>query len=194
MKRVAILGGSFNPVHNGHLGIARCVVEQGLAEEIWLMVSPRNPLKEDAGLLDENIRFEMVRRAVERMPGVVACDFEFHLPRPSYTWKTLEAVAQAYPDYSFSLVIGSDNWCLFPRWAHYQEILRRYSLVVYPREGFPVDVSELPHGVRLLDAPTFSWSSTIVRHRLEQGEDISDMVPPAVMGCLETLYPTRSRS
>jgi len=187
MKRIAVFGGSFNPVHYGHIGVARRVMEENLADEVWLMVSPRNPLKEQSGLLDEGVRLDLVRLAVADVPGVVACDFEFALPRPSYSWQTLAALTKTYPEASFSLVIGSDNWLLFPKWAHYEEILDRYSLIVYPRPGFFVRASSLPDNVRLLDAPLFPWSSTDVRNRLRQGGDISDMVPPGVAERLRNL-------
>lgn len=187
MKRIAVFGGSFNPVHYGHIGVARRVMEENLADEVWLMVSPRNPLKEQSGLLDERIRLDLVRLAVADVPGVVACDFEFALPRPSYSWQTLAALTKIYPEASFSLVIGSDNWLLFPKWAHYEEILDRYSLIVYPRPGFFVRASSLPDNVRLLDAPLFPWSSTDVRNRLRQGGDVSDMVPPSVAERLRNL-------
>lgn len=180
MKRIAVFGGSFNPVHYGHVGVARRVMEENLADEVWLTVSPRNPLKEQSGLLDERLRLELVRLAVADVPGAEASDFEFALPRPSYSWQTLAALTEAYPEASFSLVIGSDNWLLFPKWAHYEEILARYSLIVYPRPGFSVRASSLPDNVRLLDAPLFPWSSTDIRNRLRQGGDVSDMVPPSV--------------
>lgn len=180
MKRIAVFGGSFNPVHYGHVGVARRVMEENLADEVWLTVSPRNPLKEQSGLLDERLRLELVRLAVADVPGAEASDFEFALPRPSYSWQTLAALTEAYPEASFSLVIGSDNWLLFPKWAHYEEILDRYSLIVYPRPGFSVRASSLPDNVRLLDAPLFPWSSTDIRNRLRQGGDVSDMVPPSV--------------
>lgn len=187
MKRIAVFGGSFNPVHYGHIGVARRVMEENLADEVWLMVSPRNPLKEQSGLLDERIRLDLVRLAVADVPGVVACDFEFALPRPSYSWQTLTALTRTYPEVSFSLVIGSDNWLLFPKWAHYEEILDRYSLIVYPRPGFFVRASSLPDTVRLLNAPLFPWSSTDVRNHLRQGGDVSDMVPPSVAERLRNL-------
>lgn len=180
MKQIAIFGGSFNPIHRGHIGVARGVIEQGLADEVWLMVSPCNPLKRETELLDGHIRFEMVRRAVEDMQGLVASDFELSLPLPSYTWRTLRALEETWPHCRFLLLIGADNWSLFSQWAHHEELLRRYSFIVYPRPGFPVAASVLPANVRLLDAPHFPWSATDVRRRLQRGEDVSDMLVPEV--------------
>lgn len=185
MKRVAIFGGSFNPVHRGHIGVACSVVEQGLADEVWLMVSPCNPLKRDTGLLNEHFRFEMVRRAVADAPRLVACDFEFGLPLPSYTWRTFRALEETYPDIRFLLLIGADNWNSFFRWAHHEELLQRYSFVVYPRPGYPMKVSTLPVNVHVLDAPLFPWSATDVRRRLQRGEDVSEMLAPSVLDYIQ---------
>lgn len=180
MIRTAIFGGSFNPVHNGHVGLSRSILENGLAEEVWMMVSPRNPLKPQGDLLDERIRLELVCLAVENVPGVSASDFEFRLPRPSYTWKTLSALREKYADRSFSLVIGGDNWNVFHRWAHHEELLRDYPVIIYPRAGASVDESALPSGAQLLHAPLFPWSSTDIRQRLQQGLDVSAMLPENV--------------
>ena len=185
MIRTAIFGGSFNPVHNGHIQLAKKIVDQGWVDELWLMVSPHNPLKPQQGLLDEQVRLTLARTAVAGVPGVSACDFEFHLPRPSYTWKTLAALTTAYPDREFSLVIGGDNWEIFPRWAHYEEILARYPLIIYPREGYEVRSADLPPTARLIDAPLFPWSSTQIREALRNGEDVSDMLPASIIPVIE---------
>lgn len=185
MIRTAIFGGSFNPIHNGHIRLARKIVEQGWVDELWLMVSPQNPLKEQQELLDENIRFGLVKMAVENVVGVEASDFEFNLARPSYTWKTLAALQDAYPEREFSLVIGGDNWEIFPRWAHYQEILDKYPLIIYPRAGYEVCVDDLPSTAHLIDAPLFPWSSTQIREALKNGDDVSEMLPPSIIPIIQ---------
>ena len=98
MIRTAVFGGSFNPVHYGHINLAKEILRQDLADEVWLMVSPRNPLKQQADLLDEQTRLRLARLALAAVPGVFASDDEFSLPRPSYTWKTLDALRSKYPD------------------------------------------------------------------------------------------------
>lgn len=178
-KHVALFGGSFNPIHCGHVQLARQAVRLGSADEVWLMVSPQNPLKPQSALLDEQARLRLARLAVDGQEGVRVSDFEFHLPRPSYTWDTLQALRAAYPAISFSLLIGADNWALFHKWAHHDELLRDYSFIVYPREGYPVDADTLPSNVSLLQAELFPWSSTLIRERIQRGEDCSDIVPRA---------------
>ena len=181
MKRIALFGGSFNPIHLGHLALAREVVSRGLADETWLMVSPHNPLKPSADLLDETLRFEMARIATVDQPTVKASDFEFSLPRPSFTWRTLEALRLSHPHTQFALLVGADNWACFNRWAHYEEILQSTPIIIYPREGYEIEEINLPAGVTLLNPERlYPFSSTDIRCALREGVDVSRMLPPAV--------------
>ena len=116
MQRTGIFGGSFNPIHNGHIALAQQLRKEASLDEVWLMVSPQNPLKQESDLLADHLRFMMAQKAVEDVEGIVASDFEFHLPKPSYTWHTLLALSQHYPDREFVLMIGGDNWAHFTRW------------------------------------------------------------------------------
>lgn len=191
MKRTAVFGGSFNPVHLGHLNLAKEILRQDLADEVWLMVSPHNPLKEQADLLDEQTRLRLTRLACTAVPGVFASDEEFSLPRPSYTWKTLDALRSKYPDRAFFLVIGGDNWQLFQRWARADYIIANYPIIVYPRPGYDLDEQVLPPSVRVLrSVPLFPYSSTEVRAALRSGADVSAMVPPEIEKAIkfEKLY------
>lgn len=177
-RRVVIFGGSFDPIHVGHVSLAAEVCRQGLAAEVWFMVSPQNPHKQQSGLTDEYMRLEMVRLAIDGMPQFKASDFEFGLPRPSFTINTLSALEKAYPDTEFLLLIGSDNWEVFGKWYKADEILSRYGIIVYPRgNGF---MPQLPEGVRWLDAGLYDISSTEVRAAVASGEDIAAMVAPGV--------------
>lgn len=190
-KRIAIFGGSFNPVHVGHIALARSVVQQQLADEVWLLVSPQNPLKQQADLLPEAQRLALARKALVNEDGVEVSDFEFHLPRPSYTWNTLQALSAAYPDVDFSLLIGADNWALFHRWAHPADILAHHQLWVYPRQGIVVDETSLPAGVCLIEAPLFPLSSTDIRNLVRKGESIHGYVPQAIEQDVQRLYATQ---
>ena len=185
--RVALFGGSFNPIHRGHIALAEAAVEQGLADEVWLMVSPHNPLKAAEGLIDEQLRIQWARAAVADCPHIEACDFEFHLPRPSYTWHTLSALRQQYPDKQFLLLIGADNWLSFPRWAHAEEILASHELIVYPREGYPLP-EPLPRGLTLLQAPLLPISSTDIREAVRNGRPIAEWIPEGLEGEIARAY------
>lgn len=180
MIRTALFGGSFNPIHLGHTGVAQCVTQQGWADEVWLMVSPHNPLKRRGALFDEEMRYRWTELAVRSMPKIEASRFEFALPRPSYTYDTLAAIERAYPDRTFSLIIGADNWHIFDHWAHHDEILLHHPIIIYPREGFPIDTTNLPPSVHLIDAPLFPYSSTEIRERLHKGEPTDGMLADKV--------------
>ncbi len=183
--RVCVFGGSFNPLHNGHIALARAVIEKQLADEVWLMISPHNPLKEETDLLPEQLRFEIACAGIAGIPGLRVSDFEFHLPRPSFTWKTLDALKTAYPDVEFSLLIGGDNWSAFHLWARHDYILENYAIIVYPRTGETIVPDELPSNVCLIEAPLLLYSSTQIRERLSRGEDISQFVPESELEYIE---------
>ncbi|MBQ8655563.1 MAG: nicotinate (nicotinamide) nucleotide adenylyltransferase [Prevotella sp.] len=166
--RIGIFGGSFNPIHTGHVALAKAMRERYRLDEVWLMVSPQNPLKQQADLLDDNLRLEMARLALQDVEGVTACDYEFHLPKPSYTWNTLKSLRQDFPDKTFVLLIGGDNWAHFERWYHWKDILRHHEVVVYPR-------GEVGGGFPLIDV-----SSTDIRHRIREGLPVEGLVPAVV--------------
>jgi len=175
-----IFGGSFNPVHNGHIGLARWLLRASLLDEVWFVVSPQNPLKRQAGLIDDQTRLYMVRLALRDEPRMSASDFEFHLPRPSYMWHTLRQMSLRWPERSFRLIIGADNWRCFDRWYAHEEILANYPIIIYPRPGSPVNAERLPKNATLVESPMNSVSSTLIRQRLRRGESVAGLVPPAV--------------
>lgn len=176
-KRIGIFGGSFNPIHNGHLQLAKAAVWSGYADEVWLMVSPQNPLKAQSTLLDEKIRMAIAEKAVEDESRIFASDFEFSLPRPSYTWRTLDCLQEKFPSDSFSLIIGADNLANFSKWVRADYILSHYEIIVYPRKGFDIVKPALCKRLVTLDLPVIPWSSTEIRERLLKGESVSEMVP-----------------
>ena len=171
MIRTGIFGGSFNPIHNGHISLARQLREKAGLDEVWLMVSPQNPLKAQADLLDDQIRMEMARLAVEGETGIIASDYEMHLPKPSYTWNTLEALKRDYPNREFVLMIGGDNWQLFDKWYRADDIRNQYQIIVYPRRGCKGGID----GLELIDI-----SSTEIRDCIQAGKPINHLVPKAV--------------
>ena len=188
MKRIGIFGGSFNPIHLGHTALAAYICEQGVVDEVWLMVSPQNPLKQNRELLDEKERLHMARLAVAPYPMLKACDFEFTLPRPSYTYHTLQALRKAYPDHEFSLIIGEDNWQSFGRWYRGEDIARETPIIVYPRSSENSEHSESTKELStfnfqlsiLEDPPLLPYSSTEVRHHIAAGQETSHMLHPDV--------------
>ena len=192
MTRTGIYGGSFNPIHNGHIALASQLADKAGLDEIWFVVSPQNPLKQQSSLLDDGLRLDMVRRALAPYPQLHASDCEFALPRPSYMWHTLRHLSSRYADREFTLIIGGDNWAVFDRWYHAADIISHYPIVIYPRRGSAVDAASLPHGVRLVDTPLYDISSTDVRQAVAEGRDISRMVPECIAADVRRLYATGS--
>lgn len=183
--KTGIFGGSFNPIHIGHLALANYLCEYGGLDEIWFLVSPHNPLKEEADLWDDNLRLELVRLAVEGYPKFRASDFEFSLPRPSYTIHTLDALKAAYPERDFTLIIGADNWGRFPRWKASEELIARHRILIYPRPGYDVDAESLPEHAQLVDTPLLEISSTFIRESLAAGKDVRYFLHPKVYQQIE---------
>lgn len=181
MLQTGIFGGTFNPVHNGHVELARRLLRIARLDEVWFVVSPQNPFKRAMHLLDDNIRLEMVRLALLDEPRMTACDYEFSLPRPSYMWHTLQAMSRDYPDRRFTLLIGADNWARFDEWYAARDILAHYPIVVYPRKGTPLDGTALPPGVTIADTGLVPGSSTEVRRLIAEGSPADGLVPPRVM-------------
>ena len=191
MIKTGIFGGSFNPIHNGHISLAKQLKEKAGLDEVWLMVSPQNPMKQQADLLSDEVRLQMVRLALEHETGIVASDYEMHLPKPSYTWNTLQALSRDYPDRQFVLMIGGDNWTIFDKWYHADDILQNYQLVVYPRrEAQTKQKKALPASVMMVEAELLDISSTEVRQRIREGRSIQKLVPPSVAAFIkqEGLY------
>jgi guanylate kinase/nicotinate (nicotinamide) nucleotide adenylyltransferase len=176
--KTGIFGGSFNPIHNGHIALAKAALEQCGLDEVWLMVSPQNPLKQETDLLADNLRYEMVQQALQGVDGIVASDYEFHLPKPSYTWNTLQHLSKDYPNRQFTLIIGGDNWAHFERWRRWKDILRHYNVAVYPRDQH----------IGTFDAPLLDVSSTEIRQRIASGEGIQGMVPDSIISIANKYY------
>lgn len=180
MLHTGLFGGSFNPIHNGHIAIARRLLESENLDEVWFMVSPQNPLKRQCDLLDDGKRLELVQLALEDEPHMKACGYEFRLPKPSFTWNTLQHLSADCPDRDFTLLIGGDNAAHFDLWRNADEIANRYRIIVYPRPDAPLDAAHLPPNAKLADTPLMDISSTEVRRRVRQGLSIDSLVPPKV--------------
>lgn len=183
---IGIFSGSFNPVHAGHLILANYIVEFTDIDEVWFLVSPHNPLKENSDLLDEKERFRMVELALEKYPKLCVSDFEFNLPRPSYTIHTLESLTRAYPDHDFTLIIGADNWRDFDRWRDYDRIAKEYLIRVYPRLGFRVSIPpRYKAKVEALDSPIIDISSTFIRESIAADKNVRAFLPEEVYDYIE---------
>ncbi len=170
--KIGLYFGSFNPPHIGHTAVAEYMLHHMVADEVWMMVSPQNPFKESADLLDEQSRLELVKLAIGENEFLRASDFEFSLPRPSYTIDTMEALKLHYPEHEFFLIMGSDNIQGIRGWKDYQKLISSYDVAVYPRPGHEVtevELANLEGRIILTEAPTMELSSTAIRASIREG-------------------------
>lgn len=180
MLKTGIFGGSFNPIHKAHLAIANYLCEFAGLDELWFLVSPQNPLKKQEELLPDAFRLQLVQTAINSHSKLKASDFEFALPRPSYTINTLDALKAAYPNREFYLIIGGDNWVNFHRWYQGERLIKENRIIIYPRPGFVIDEATLPQTVTRSSAPVMDISSTCIRNAIKEGKDVSSFLHPEV--------------
>ena len=176
--------GSFNPIHKGHIALAEYVLEQGLCDSVALIVSPRNPLKEESSLLPELTRFEMAERACvgSKYPArIQPSAIEFLLDKPSYTINTLRFLEENNGrDTEFSILMGADNLETLHKWREAETIMANYRIFVYPRTGHTEDCCGIANVTFLAGAPRFDCSSTEIRNALRHGRDVSSLLPDGV--------------
>lgn len=195
---IAVYSGSFNPLHIGHLAIIRHMIEVAGFDMVYLIVSPKNPLKDGISSDSGRERYKAAVEAVERRflrSGLSASgrndsktsearvkvdDIELNMPEPHYTIRTLDALKEREPDNRFTLVMGADNLADIRRWRDYTRILKEFGVAVFPREGH--DLTEIKQDllkedpaymIQILDAEMVDISSTQIRNAIAEGEDIS---------------------
>ncbi|MGZ5245767.1 MAG: nicotinate (nicotinamide) nucleotide adenylyltransferase [Flavitalea sp.] len=177
--RIGLYFGSFNPIHHGHLIIAKHILEHTDLQQVWFVISPQNPLKPSNGLLNEYHRLHLVNIAIEGEPDFKSSDIEFRLPKPSYTIDTLTYLHEKYPTHEFTVIMGSDSFENLSKWKNFEQILQNYQIVVYERPGHPVHVP-MPQHVTLLKAPLLEISATHIRQSLKNNKSIRFLVPDLV--------------
>lgn len=175
-KRIGFFGGSYNPVHLGHVKLAEAIARSGVVDEVWLSLSPLNPFKEGRReeLVADSDRLAMLRLAVKGIPGLRVTDVELSMPRPSYTIDTLSELQRRHPDYTFRIIIGSDNLEGLPRWKESELLVARYPPIVYPRPGYPA--AQAMDGL-----PVYDISSTQIRESFEKGVPATHFLAPDVV-------------
>ncbi|MEK8178953.1 nicotinate (nicotinamide) nucleotide adenylyltransferase [Flavobacterium buctense] len=180
--KIGLYFGTFNPIHVGHLIIANHMAEHSDLEQIWMVVTPHNPLKQKNTLLDDYQRLHLVRLATEEYPKIKPSDIEFKLPQPNYTVNTLAHLMDKYPQHEFSLIMGEDNLKSFHKWKNYEYILQNHDIYIYPR------ISDEPENIALknhasickIDAPIVEISSTFIRDNIKSKKNIRPLLPHQV--------------
>ena len=182
--KIGLYFGSFNPIHIGHLIIANNAINNTPLQQVWLVVSPQNPLKQSASLLNEYNRLHLIQLAIEGEIKLRASDIEFQLPRPSYTIDTLVYLIEKYPKNEFSIIMGSDSLANLHKWKNYQIITANYPIYVYERQGFEINNAKEANVIPFT-APVLPISSTLIRTLIKQGKSIRYLVPDKVMEEIE---------
>lgn len=181
MKHIGLFGGSFNPVHTGHLMLAGIIQQAAGLDEVWLVISPLNPLKSNPEeLVPDFLRLSMVQLATLAVEGLEPNDVELSMPRPSYTVDTVRKLREDYRDVAFSLIIGADSFISFRKWKEWETIIELCEKIfVYPRTGFELP-DKLPEGFEFVDAPVVGISSSDIRKRIKAGDRVNFMIPDNV--------------
>jgi nicotinate-nucleotide adenylyltransferase len=187
--KIGLYFGTFNPIHVGHLTIANHMAEYSGLDEIWMVVTPHNPLKKKSTLLDNHHRIAMVDIALEDYPKIKSSKIEFDLEQPNYTVNTLAVLEEKYPENEFCLIMGEDNLKSFHKWKNYEVILDRYHLYVYPRisEGILETRFDGHAKITKVSAPIMELSSTFIRKGIKEGKNIRPMLPQNVWEYLDEM-------
>jgi nicotinate-nucleotide adenylyltransferase len=199
--RIGLYFGTFNPIHVGHLVIANYMAENTELDQVWLVVSPQNPLKEKTSLLADYHRLAIVQEAIEDNPNLKASDIEFHLPKPSYTATTLAYLKEKYPNHTFSLIMGEDNLRTLHKWYNFDFLLNNYKFYIYPRVLTIQEEQELniekntppnpfsSHKNMMIcnDAPLMKISASFIRQSIKEGKDVRYLLTEPVLKYIDQM-------
>lgn len=194
--RIGLFFGTFNPIHVGHLVIANYMAQCTDLDQVWLVVTPQNPLKQKSTLLPDFHRLMLVKEGIEDNPKLKASDVEFALKKPNYTIHTLTHLMERYPQHEFALILGEDNLRTLDKWFNYKQILEQHKLYVYPRALTDAErESDLKssnflshkHVIFCADVPMMNISSTFIRNAIKQGKDVSYLLTEPVKKYVEEM-------
>jgi len=194
--KIGLYFGTFNPIHVGHLIIANHLAEHSDLDQIWMVVTPHNPLKSKQTLLDDYQRLQLVFLATEEYPKIKPSDIEFKLPQPNYTVNTLVYIQEKYPKHIFSLIMGEDNLKSLHKWKNHEVILQNHEIYVYPRIDAKAKTEEDPNlksdsakqnptiknniKIHYVDAPIIEISSTFIRENIKKKKNVRPLLPSKV--------------
>jgi len=191
-QHIGLFFGSFNPIHIGHLIIANHMANETELDQVWLVVSPQNPFKEQKNLADDRLRYHLAYLAIGDNPKISVSDIEFSLPRPSYTIDTLTYLAEKYPNKKFSLIMGGDNLLTLNKWKNSEILLSRYKIYVYSRPGYEPDKFSDHPNIKFVEAPLLDISATYIRKLIASGKSVRYLLPEPVRLELEKANPFRN--
>ena len=181
MKKIGCFFGTFDPIHNGHLKLVNFFISKTDLDEVWIIISPLNPLKSESIRTKED-RFKMAEISLMNKNNIRISKIEFLMTKPNYTINTLNELSKQNPENNFVLLIGEDNLNRFNEWKNHKEILKSHMLYVYPRKtdfSIPKGLQNNPN-IKLFNAPIIKTSSSQIRKNLEENIDVSDLIDPKV--------------
>lgn len=187
-KKIGLFFGSFNPVHIGHLAIAGHMLEFTDLDEVWMVVSPHNPLKKKETLLSDTHRLRLVREAIGENTSIKASNIEFKLPQPNYTIDTLAYLREKYPAHKFVLIMGTDNLQSLHKWKNYEQLLKDYSIYAYKRPGFDSGTLAAHPSVKITDAPLMEISSSFIRQAIKDKKDVRYLLASGVWQYIKEMH------
>ena len=174
--KIGLFFGSFNPMHIGHKVIASYIAEFTDLDKVIFVVSPQSPHKEKKSLLAEHHRMQIIRAEIENLNKLDVSDIEFSMPKPSYTIDTLVRLKEKFPKNNYSIIIGSDNFKSFTKWKNHEQILKDYSIYIYPRPGYQIKNSH--RNIHLIEGvPQMEISASFIRNSIKKGKDVSYLIP-----------------
>ena len=181
-EKIGLFFGTFDPIHNGHLRIAKYITEEKLADKVWLVVTPENPIKVGSKISSFNHRFNMTKIATEKYDNIIPSDLEVNLKKPNYTIDTLEYISNKLKDIEFSLIIGEDNYKIFDTWKDYKKIINKYKIFIYPRKGtLNENLHIINENTMYIGGPRIDLSSTNIRKIVSNNSDPKDLISNKVM-------------
>ena len=181
-EKIGLFFGTFDPIHNGHLRIAKYITEEKLADKVWLVVTPENPIKAGNKISSFNHRFNMAKIATENYDNIIPSDLEVNLKKPNYTIDTLEYISNNLKDIEFSLIIGEDNYKIFDTWKDYKKIINKYKIFIYPRKGtLNENLHIINENTMYIGGPRIDLSSTNIRKIVSKKSDPKDLISNKVM-------------
>lgn len=198
MKKVGLYFGSFNPIHLGHLIIANTTLDSTDLDEVWFVVTPMSPDKIGLGMTHHEDRLTILEKSISDNPKLHGSDIEFDMEQPNYTNKTLDRLSFTYPDYEFSVILGSDNVLGLSNWVGVEEWLGKYRLLVCQRHGYEVtkplkEMGLLTDNYELVDIPLIGVSSTKIRNNVREGKSIKYLVHDCVINEIQDYYGTKEK-
>ena len=182
MKKIGLYPGTFNPIHNGHVTLAKYFINNTELDEVWVVITPQNPFKKNNDLVEDNYRLEMANKIFNHLKNIKVCDIEFQLEKPNYTIDTLNRLLKDFPNNQFTLIIGEDNLTNFHQWKDYTRILDLVNVFVYPRIKKHDVNQEIANNnkIKILDAPKIIISSEEIRNEMKEGNDIQSYLPKEI--------------